>query len=108
MYQPSSTSPDRPCADLVSSGERELAAFISAVKDLYGAEQARLAAKEWIGAIPLIDCYSTSPARTWRMVTITVMTRLLDELTPQALQQRANEAFGRPISFAELVQRGHE
>jgi hypothetical protein len=41
---------------LVSSGERELAAFIRAVTALHGAEQARLAAEEWIGAIPLIDC----------------------------------------------------
>jgi hypothetical protein len=36
------------------------------------------------------------------------MKRLVDERTSQALQQRANEAFGRPILIAELKQRGYE
>jgi hypothetical protein len=42
-------------ADLMVMAERELGAFIRAVTDLFGPEQARLAAEDWVEELELMD-----------------------------------------------------
>ena len=42
-------------ADLMGIAERELGAFIRAVTELFGPEQARLAAEEWVDELELVD-----------------------------------------------------
>ncbi len=36
------------CADQINMAERELSAFIRAVAELFGPEQARLSAEDWL------------------------------------------------------------
>jgi hypothetical protein len=44
-----------PDADLMAIAERELGAFIRAVTELFGPEQARLAAEDWVDELELVD-----------------------------------------------------
>ena len=73
-YKPSKTSNPR-CADLITMAERELSAFFSIVTQLFGAEQADLAAEEWLHELIEIESLPTS-AREWRLITAKVSTRL--------------------------------
>lgn len=73
-YQPSKNS-NSACADLITMAERELAAFFSAVTQLFGSEQAELSAQDWLHELIEIDGLPTS-AREWRLITAKVSTRL--------------------------------
>jgi hypothetical protein len=61
--------------------ERELSAFISAVKEVYGPEQAGLSAEDWLDESRLIDNPPRSTSRDWRAVTIAASARLANRLT---------------------------
>ena len=60
------------CAELTTMAERELAALFSAVTELFGPEQARLAAEDWLH---LFEGMNRLPASTreWRRVTIEIL-----------------------------------
>ena len=60
--------------------ERELSSFVSAVTKLYGPEQARLAAQDWLDQSELIDSPPWSTGRNWRAVTIAASARLANRL----------------------------
>ena len=60
--------------------ERELSSFVSAVTKLYGAEQARLSAQDWLDEFELVDGSSLSTERKWRAVTIAASARLAGRL----------------------------
>jgi len=64
--------------------ERELAAFIEAVKRLFGPEQARLAAEDWLDECDLMDSPPRSTGRDWRAVTVAASARLAKRLTAEA------------------------
>jgi hypothetical protein len=53
--------------------ERELGAFISAVTELFGSEQVRLAAEDWLDELVLMETL-TSP--DCRLITIAASARL--------------------------------
>lgn len=59
----------------MKSAEQELAAFFSAVKQLFGREQAELSAEDWLRELAEIDGPS-SAARDWRSVTVKASARL--------------------------------
>jgi|SRR5579864_2793851 len=63
------------CADSMSLAERELSAFFNAVTQLFGSEQADLAAEDWLHELIKIDRLPAS-AREWRLITAKVSTRL--------------------------------
>jgi hypothetical protein len=63
------------CADSMSLAERELSAFFNAVTQLFGSEQADLAAEDWLHELIEIDRLPAS-AREWRLITAKVSTRL--------------------------------
>ncbi len=74
---------EQPCAyykELVWLGERELAAFIGSITELFGADQARVAAEDWLEAIAFLDCYSSRPDHSWQLVTIAATTRFLNRV----------------------------
>ena len=73
-YEPSINS-NSGCADLMTMAERELSAFFGAITQLFGSEQADLAAEEWLHELIEIDSLPTS-AREWRLITAKVSTRL--------------------------------
>jgi hypothetical protein len=63
------------CADLMKMAEQELAAFFSAVKELFGPGEARLSAEDWLHEVASISRLPVS-AREWRVITVKVSARL--------------------------------
>jgi hypothetical protein len=68
------------CKEQTQMAERELSAFISAVKELFGPEQAQLSAVDWLDELELMDSPSGSTSRHWRAVTIAASARLANRL----------------------------
>jgi hypothetical protein len=68
------------CSELVRKAERELGAFISAVAELYGAEDARLSAIDWLDQFESINNMPGSTSHDWRLVTIRATVRLVKRL----------------------------
>ena len=65
-------------AQHLASAERELSAFVTAVHQLFGAEQAWRAADSWIEELERADWPSEAPVIDWRKVTIAAAGRLVD------------------------------
>ena len=63
------------CAALMIRAERELSAFFSAVAELFGTEQATLAAKDWLQQFEGMKNLPTS-TRDWRLMSIEASARL--------------------------------
>jgi hypothetical protein len=63
------------CAELMIRAERELSAFFSAVAELFGQEQATLAAKDWLQQFEGMKHLPTS-TRDWRLMCIEASARL--------------------------------
>jgi len=72
------------CADLMTLAEREFSAFFNAVTDLFGPEQAKLSAEDWLQELIEIDGLPTS-AREWRLMTAQVSTRLASRMSASSL-----------------------
>lgn len=72
------------CADFTTMAERELAAFYSAVKELFGPEQAEHSADDWLRELKGFD---RLPACTheWRLITARVSTRLANRVNASCL-----------------------
>ncbi len=60
--------------------EREFSAFISAVKELLGPEQAELSAVDWLDESELMGSQRGFTSRDWREVTIAASARLANRL----------------------------
>ena len=71
-----------PDADLMIIAERELGAFIRAVTELFGPEQARLAAEDWVDELELMDVLPGPTRRDWGSVTIAASAQLARRLNP--------------------------
>ena len=67
-------------ADLMAIAEREFGAFIRAVTDLFGPEQARLAAEDWVDELELMDALPGPTRRAWGAVTIAASAQLARRL----------------------------
>ena len=65
-------------AQQLALAERELSAFITAVQQLFGAEQAGQARDVWIEELERTDWPSEGPIIDWRKVTIAAAGRLVD------------------------------
>jgi len=70
--------------------ERELWSFIAAVTKLYGPEQARISAEDWLDESDLMDSPLRSELRSWRAVTIAASARLASRLTAARHRQVSN------------------
>jgi hypothetical protein len=68
------------CTDQIQLGEREFSAFIAAVSELFGAEEARVSAEDWLDESELMEISSRSTHRDWRSVTIAASVRLANRL----------------------------
>ncbi len=64
----------------IDIAERELFAFIGAVTQLYGREEAKLSAEDWLDESELMDSPPRSTRRNWRAVTIAASARLANRL----------------------------
>jgi hypothetical protein len=67
-------------ADLTAFAERELGAFIRAVTELFGPEEARLAADAWIDELELMDALPGPTRRDWGEVTVAASAQLARRL----------------------------
>jgi hypothetical protein len=75
------TNSDGPTfAKLMTMAERELGAFISAVTELFGSEQARLAAEDWLDELVLMEALPGLTSRDWRLITIAASARLANRV----------------------------
>jgi hypothetical protein len=81
------------CSDLMTMAEQELAAFLSAVTELFGSEQARLSAEDWLDALVAMKGLPVT-IHEWRELTINVSARLASGMNtglgPQPEQVRSN------------------
>jgi hypothetical protein len=67
----------RSIAPLLASAERELSAFVAAVHQLFGAEQAQKAAEIWIEVLERTNWPSGASVIEWRRITIAAAARLV-------------------------------
>jgi len=67
-------------ADLIIIAERELGAFIRAVTESFGPEQARLAAEDWVDVLELMDALPGPTRRDWGSVTVAASAQLARRL----------------------------
>ena len=65
--------------------ERELSSFIAAVTKLFGLEQAKLPAKDWLDESELMIWLPRSENRNWRAVTIAASARLANRVNVNAV-----------------------
>lgn len=63
------------CVKRMAEAEQELSAFFDAVTELFGPEQATLAAKDWLQDLEAMTDLPASP-RDWRLVSIEASARL--------------------------------
>jgi hypothetical protein len=64
-------------AQHMASAERELSAFVTAVRQLFGPEQARQAANNWMEELEQTDWTCEAQPIDWRSVTIAAAARLV-------------------------------
>ena len=65
---------------LMTMAERELGTFISAVRELFGSEQARLAIEDWLDELVLMETLPGLTGRDWRSITIAASARLANRV----------------------------
>lgn len=74
------------------SAERELASFIGAVTKMFGPEEARASAEEWLEESELMDSPPLSTSRDWRSVTVAASARLASRIDAEQYRQRSTAA----------------
>jgi hypothetical protein len=86
--------------------ERELFAFIGAVTQLFGPEEAKLSAEDWLDESECMDSPPPATIRNWRAVTIAASARLANRLAV-AQHRRSDRRVGARIrgSFPRGVRR---
>jgi hypothetical protein len=67
--------------DQLHLAERELSAFVAAVRASYSPEEAELSAEDWIEESELMDSPPRSEIRSWRAVTIAASARLASRVS---------------------------
>jgi hypothetical protein len=83
--------------DLTVAAERELGAFVNAVSDLYGPDQARLAAEDWLLELEMMDMAPELSCRVWRTLTIVSASRLAVRLNAASSDTKVS-----PDTFVQL------
>ncbi|MGH6878809.1 MAG: hypothetical protein ACREHV_15725 [Rhizomicrobium sp.] len=91
---------DATCAEVMTVAEHGLAAFISAVTELFGSEQARLSAEDWLDELESMNSLPGSTRRDWRMVTVGASARLASRLTAGLRLRRPPVASADTKGFA--------
>jgi len=62
--------------EVIIIAEREVGAFIRAVTELSGPEQARLATEDWVDEVELMDALPGPTRREWGAVTVAASVQL--------------------------------
>jgi hypothetical protein len=69
--------------------ERELSSFVAAVTKLFGPDEAKVAADDWLDESDVMDSPPRSEARDWRSVTIAASARLADRVDTARYRQQS-------------------
>jgi hypothetical protein len=75
---------DLVCERQIHLAERELGSFVAAVTEMYGPEQARLSAEDWLDEADLRNNARRFEIRDWRSVTIAASARLASRVAMTA------------------------
>jgi hypothetical protein len=70
--------------DQLHIAERELSAFIRAVTQLFGSEEGKRSAEDWIEESEFVNNIPRSTTRDWRAVSVAASARLARRLTVAA------------------------
>jgi hypothetical protein len=88
MHRPQPISVEDPagnyepdCNDIATMAEREFAAFTRAVAELFGPEQSKRSADDWLDELASMDCLPGPASREWRLVTLAALARLAIRMT---------------------------
>ena len=65
---------------LFAEAEKEMSSFVSAVQNLFGGDQARQSADDWISGLESYSHAAGSGDNPWRAVTIAAAARLADRV----------------------------
>jgi hypothetical protein len=77
--------------------ERELTAYFNAVKELFGSEQARLSAEDWLDKLAAMKNLPAT-IREWRELTVNVSAGLASRVTPyQTASRTLTDSAGKAI-----------
>jgi hypothetical protein len=97
MYKEKSFS-NSACEEQIKMAERELSAFIRAVDELFGAEQARLSTEDWLDELALRDVLPRATSRDWRAVTVAASARLANRGTSARNHRRLAKSADTQVS----------
>jgi hypothetical protein len=89
--------------DQMHIAERELSAFIRAVSQLFGSEEARLSAEDWLDETVSIDGPPLSTSRNWRAVTIAASARLANRLAVAQASQIRSPRWSKEASVLRTM-----
>jgi hypothetical protein len=78
--------------DQMQIEEGEISAFVRAVTEWYGPEQARISEKDWLDESDLLDDPPRSELRDWHSVTVAASARLADRLRVALPDRRISAA----------------
>ena len=93
------------CSDQTHLAVRELSAFIAAVSELFGPEEAAASAEDWLDESQLMEMSPRSTLRDWRAVTMAASVRLANRLNVALHRQRmASNIDWYPNSADAIVQ----
>lgn len=84
----------------MSMAERELGAFITAVTELYGSEQANISAEDWLDQLELMHELPELTSRDMRLITMSAAARLANRLIAIE-QQRKHSWVGTDIAVGQ-------
>ena len=70
--------------------ELELSAFVGAVTELFGSDQAKISARDWLDESDLMDSPPLSTTRDWRAVTVAASARLAHRLNGEHQHPTSN------------------
>lgn len=97
------TNSDGPTfAKLITMAEHELGAYISAVTELFGSEQVRLAAEDWLDELVLVEAAPALTSRNFRLITIAASARLANRVNASSHEPN-NAAVGPPGTAKETA-----
>jgi hypothetical protein len=74
-------------AELAPDAEKELAAFILAVQESFGSEQARQSIEDWLEELESMDLPRGNAVSSWRPVTIAAAIRLASRINARLRKQ---------------------
>ncbi len=72
---------NRACNNLMTIAEQEFVVFTRAVTELFGPEESKLSARDWLDEVASMDYLPGPMSREWRLITVAALARLTIRMT---------------------------